>query len=54
MKKCVNGQYTDMSPEEIAELQAARQEQPAAPTTEERLAALEAAMLAMMGGGADV
>ena len=28
--------------------------QPAAPTTEERLAALEAAMLAMMGGGADV
>ena len=27
---------------------------PAVPTTEERLAALEAAMLAMMGGGADV
>lgn len=28
--------------------------QPTAPTTEERLAALEAAMLAVMGGGADV
>lgn len=27
---------------------------PSAPTTEERLAALEAAMLAVMGGGADV
>lgn len=27
---------------------------PAAPTTEERLAALESAMLTMMGGGADV
>lgn len=28
--------------------------QPAVPTTEDRIAALESAMLAMMGGGADV
>lgn len=50
MKKYVNGEYIEMTPEEIAELEAMAAEQPAPePTAEERLAALEEAMLELLG-----
>lgn len=50
MKKCINGEYIEMTPEEIAELEAMAAEVPAPePTTEERLAALEDAMLELLG-----
>lgn len=42
MKKCVNGEYIDMTAEEIAELEKLATEMPAPePTPEERIAALE-------------
>ena len=42
MKKCINGEYIDMNPEEIAELEKLATEMPAPePTAEERIAALE-------------
>ena len=42
MKKCVNGQYLEMTPEEIAALEQAATQQPTLePTTEERIDALE-------------
>ena len=42
MKKCVNGQYLEMTPEEIAALEQEVAQQPAPePTPEERIAALE-------------
>lgn len=42
MKKYVNGEYIDMTPAEIAELEKLAAEQPAPePTPEERIAALE-------------
>ena len=42
MKKYVNGEYIDMTPEEIAELEKLATEMPAPePTPEERIAALE-------------
>ena len=42
MKKYVNGEYIDMTPEEIAELEKIAADQPAPePTPEERIAALE-------------
>ena len=42
MKKCINGEYIEMTPEEIAEFEAMAAEMPAPePTAEERLAALE-------------
>ena len=42
MKKCINGEYIEMTPEEIAELEKLAAEQPAPePTPEERIAALE-------------
>lgn len=42
MKKCVNGQYLEMTPEEIAALeQAAAQRPTLEPTSEERITALE-------------
>ena len=42
MKKYVNGEYIDMTPEEIAELEKLAIEMPAPePTPEERIAALE-------------
>lgn len=47
MKKYVDGKYIEMTPEEIAELQ---QEDATEPTMEERLAALEAAMLEQILG----
>ena len=53
MKICENGIYRDMTAEEIAELEALAAEAPASePTAEDRLAALEAAMLEMIMGGA--
>lgn len=42
MKKYVNGEYIDMTPAEIAELEKLAAEQPAPePTPEERIAVLE-------------
>lgn len=50
MKKCINGEYIEMTPEEIAEFEAMAAEMPAfEPTAEERLAALEEAMLELLG-----
>lgn len=50
MKKCINGEYIEMTPEEIAELEAVAAEQPVPePTAEERLVALEEAMLELLG-----
>lgn len=55
MKKWVNGQIIEMTAEEIAAIKAAAEqiktEQPSEPTTEERLAALESALLEMITGG---
>lgn len=42
MRKCVNGQILDMTPEEIAALEAQATEQPApTPTIEERVESIE-------------
>lgn len=49
MKVCENGIIRDMTPEEIAEYEALAQEAPMPPTAEERLEALESAVLEMMG-----
>ena len=50
MKICENGIICEMTPEEIAELEKLSAEQPAAePTEEDRLAALEEAMLELLG-----
>lgn len=50
MTKIVNGVIYEMTPEEIAELQAVADNQPMPePTMEERLEALESAMLELMG-----
>ena len=50
MKKYVNGEYIEMTPEEVAEIEAMAAEQPVPePTAEERLAALEEAMLELLG-----
>lgn len=56
MKKWVNGQIIEMTSEEVAEINAAQEEyekqlasQP--PTYEDRLSALESALLEMITGG---
>ena len=50
MKKYSNGQYIKMTPEEIAANEALAKAEPMPePTAEERLEALESAMLEMMG-----
>lgn len=50
MKICENGIIREMTPTEIAELEALAAEQPVPePTAEERLAALEDAMLELLG-----
>ena len=50
MKKYINGQYIEMTPEEIAANEALAQDAPMPePTAEERLEALEGAMLELMG-----
>lgn len=49
MKKYVDGEYIEMTPEEIAEFEAMAAEMPAPePTAEERLEALEEAMLELL------
>lgn len=46
MRKCINGTYIEMTAEEIATLEALAANAPEPePTAEERLAALESAML---------
>ena len=50
MKKYINGKYIEMTPEEISEFEALAQEAPMPePTAEERLEALESAILELMG-----
>ena len=51
MKKYVNGQYIEMTAEEIAELERMAQELPLPePTTDERLAELEEALEMLLSG----
>ena len=55
MKKYVNGEYIELTAEEIAAIQEEAQRiseemKNLPPTTEERLEAIESAMLAMLGG----
>lgn len=50
MKKYVNGNYIELTQEEITELEHLQAERPMPePTAEERLEALEGAMLELMG-----
>lgn len=50
MKKYTNGKYIEMTPAEIAELEVLAASEPVPePTAEERLAALEEAMLELLG-----
>lgn len=50
MKICENGTIREMTPEEIAEFESLAKEAPMPePTAEERLEALESAMLELMG-----
>ena len=51
MKKYVNGEYVDMTVEEIAEIEALAAEQPTPePTPEERIATLEEALNMLLSG----
>ena len=51
MKKYVNGEYIDMTAEEIAELEALAAEQSTPePTPEERIAVLEEALNMLLSG----
>ena len=51
MKKYVNGEYIDMTAEEIAELEQLAAEQPTPePTPEERIAVLEEALNMLLSG----
>lgn len=51
----VNGKFVQLNEEEMDALEAERANSASQPpSTEERLAALEAAMLAMLGGASDV
>lgn len=55
MKKYVNGEYIELTPAELAALEAEQANMPTPdPTIEERMAAMESAMLALMGGGSNV
>ncbi len=52
MRKCINGQYFDMTAEELAALSAPPEGlTDAPPSTEERLEALELAMLELITEG---
>ena len=54
MKKYVNGEYIDMTAEEIAELERLAAEQPAPePTAEERIAVLEEALNMLLSGATE-
>lgn len=48
-KICENGIIREMTPEEIAELEALAQDEPMPPTEEERLEALESVVLEILG-----
>ena len=51
MKKYVNGEYIDMTTEEIAEIERLAAEQPAPePTPEERITTLEEALNLLLSG----
>lgn len=51
MKKYVNGEYIDLTTEEIAELERLAQElPPPEPTTDERIAELEEALDMLLSG----
>lgn len=51
MKKYVNGQYVEMTTDELAELERLAQElPPPEPTTDERLAELEEALELLLSG----
>ena len=55
MYRWENGVQIELTQEEIAAMEAEQANMPAPePTSEERISALESAMLAMMGGCADV
>ena len=52
MKKWVNGQIVEMTPEEIAAMEEAEANQPVSEeTTEDRLSAHESALLELITGG---
>lgn len=52
MRKCVNGEYSDMTAEEIAAIEPPPGDiAPVEPSTDERLNALEQAMLDLILGG---
>ncbi len=54
MKKYVNGEYIDMTAEEIAELERLAADQPAPePTPEERIATLEEALNLLLSGATE-
>lgn len=54
MHKCVNGEYFDMTAEEIAVMETPPEDvEEAQPSAEERLEALEAAMLELICGGGE-
>lgn len=48
MKICENGIYREMTKEELQEMQEQEIQEETTPTTEERLSALEDALLSMM------
>ena len=55
MYKILNGKKVELTAEEIAVLESMQDSNSVSiPTTEERLAALESAMIAMLGGASDV
>ena len=55
MKKFVAGKYVEMTDEEVKAFEAEQENQlPPEPTQEERISAIESAMLALLGGGSDV
>ena len=54
MKKYVNGEYIDMTTEEIAEIERLAAEQPTPePTAEERIAVLEEALNMLLSGATE-
>lgn len=49
MKICENGIIREMTPEEVAEFEALANDAPMPPTIEERIDAMESAVLEMLG-----
>lgn len=50
MKKLINGQYNDMTAEEIAALEKAKMETPTPVSQEDRIAELEEALAMLLSG----